>query len=346
MQNNNPDNDRLIGRLLYIINILLLIIGVLVIAIIAMPFILQQNKEAAEKILHVKNTTADADTTRYWAPADIAAVTDSDLKKQIELGKDLVAHTAKYFGPRGTISKSTNGMNCQNCHLQAGTAVYGNNFGSVSSLYPKFRPRSGTLESAYKKIADCFERSLNGRSPDSSSAEMRSILAYIGYIGSNVSKGKKAAGSGLKEVPFLDRAADPVKGQAIFSSKCQSCHQPNGGGLYNADSTEFIYPPLWGNSSFNDAAGLYRIGNFTRYIRSNMPMGATFKNPALTDEEAWDVAAFVLSQQRPHVVKTNDWPDIALKPVDHPFGPFKDSFSEKQHKYGPFGPMQKVQKQK
>jgi thiosulfate dehydrogenase len=59
----------------------------------------------------------------------------------------------------------------------------------------------------------------------------------------------------------------------------------------------------------------------------------------LTDEEAWDVAAFVNSQPRPEKKFIGDWPDLSGKPVDHPFGPFADSFSETQHKYGPFGPI-------
>jgi len=27
------------------------------------------------------------------------------------------------------------------------------------------------------------------------------------------------------------------------------------------------------------------------------------------------------------------------KPFDHPFGPFADGFTEKEHKYGPFKPI-------
>jgi thiosulfate dehydrogenase len=34
--------------------------------------------------------------------------------------------------------------------------------------------------------------------------------------------------------------------------------------------------------------------------------------------------------------KTQDWPDISKKPMDHPFGPYADSFSEERHKYGPY----------
>ncbi|MCB0768664.1 MAG: cytochrome C, partial [Flavobacteriales bacterium] len=64
----------------------------------------------------------------------------------------------------------------------------------------------------------------------------------------------------------------------------------------------------------------------------------------LTDEEAWDVAAFVNSQPRPVKDLTGDWPDISKKPIDHPFGPYSDTFTETQHKYGPFGPIAEARK--
>lgn len=59
----------------------------------------------------------------------------------------------------------------------------------------------------------------------------------------------------------------------------------------------------------------------------------------LTKEEAWDIAAFVNSMPRPHKDTRKDWPKIQEKPFDHPFGPYADGFSEKQHKYGPFQPI-------
>jgi thiosulfate dehydrogenase len=75
-----------------------------------------------------------------------------------------------------------------------------------------------------------------------------------------------------------------------------------------------------------------------------MPQGASYENPQLTDEEAWDIAAYVESLERPSKDLSKDWPKIAKKPVDHPFGPFADQFSEKQHKYGPFKPIKKEKK--
>lgn len=66
----------------------------------------------------------------------------------------------------------------------------------------------------------------------------------------------------------------------------------------------------------------------------------SWKSPKLTDEEAWDVAAYIASQPRPGKRFAYDWPNISKKPFDFPFGPYADNFSEQQHKYGPFQPIQ------
>ena len=342
----NEQEGKRTERLVSVINKLLFVIIVLVIGIVAMPFILVYNNQSEKEKIATSTQTDKKDTTNYWTATDINTITDTKLKEQVMYGKELIVHTAKYLGPNGSVLKISNGLNCQNCHLQAGTSVFGNNYGSVASLYPKFRARSGTIENLYKRINDCFERSLNGHAIDTMGKEMQAIAAYINFAGSNVAKGKKAEGSGLKEIAWLDRAADTEKGKIVFTTKCQSCHQANGEGVFTADKTEYTYPALWGNNSFNDGAGLYRISSFAKYVKYNMPQGATYKSTQLTDEEAWDVAAFVVSQTRPHINVPKDWPDISKKPVDHPFGPYADAFTEKQHKYGPFKPIVAEQKKR
>jgi thiosulfate dehydrogenase len=331
------------------INKLLLVIMVLVIAVVALPFVFYFNTQPLKPGTQNKQETSVTALIKsgddvYWTAPDITAIKDAVKKEQVEYGKELVAHTARYLGPNGSVLKMSNGMNCQNCHLQAGTAVFANNYGSVASMYPKFRARSGAVENIYKRVNDCFERSLNGKELDTTSKEMDAIVSYINFVGSNVPKGTVAKGSGFKDLAWLDRAADPVKGLAVYTTKCQSCHQPNGEGLFTPDKTEFTYPALWGKNSFNDGAGLYRISNFAKYVKYNMPLGVTYQNPQLTDEEAWDVAAFVTSQTRPHMNTPKDWPDKSKKPVDHPFGPYADAFTEQQHKLGPFKPILEEQK--
>ena len=265
----------------------------------------------------------------------------------VRYGRELIEKTSYYLGPKGIVSQITNGMNCQNCHLNGGTVPWGNNYSAVFSTYPQFRARSGGLETIVKRVSDCMERSLNGKAVDSNSKEMKAIIAYMHWLGVGIPKKHKPKGSGIMEIPFLDRAADPQKGKKVFATKCQRCHGVDGQGQKNIDGYGYTYPPLWGENSYNIAAGLYRISRFAGYVKNNMPNGEVeYSNPQLTDEEAWDVAAFVNSQPRPSKIFKEDWPDISKKPVDHPFGPYTDGFSEVQHKYGPFKPIIEARKNK
>ena len=261
-------------------------------------------------------------------------------------GQRLISNTSYYLGPNGKVAQITNGMNCQNCHLEGGTVPWGNNYSAVASMYPQFRARSGGTETIVKRISDCMERSLNGNAVDSTSKEMKAIMAYIHWLGDEVPKKIKPKGSGIMDIPYLVRAADPQKGQLVFINKCQRCHGADGQGKIKANGL-YEYPPLWGEHSYNTAAGLYRLSRFAGYVKNNMPFEeADYSKPQLTDEEAWDVAAYVNSQPRPSKIFKEDWPDISKKPVDHPFGPFADSFSEEQHKYGPFKPIVEARKNK
>jgi thiosulfate dehydrogenase len=261
-------------------------------------------------------------------------------RQLVMYGQDLIAHTARYLGPNGSVNAISNGMNCQNCHLQAGKRLDGNNYSAVFSTYPKFRDRSGSMETIYKRVSDCFERSLNGTAPDSNSREYQAIYAYIKWLGKDVPKDAKPKGSGIPKLKYLDRAADPAKGKIVYQNQCQSCHGADGQGQLNLAGNEYEYPPLWGDNSYNVSAGLFRLSNMAGYVYTNMPFNQAMPgNPKLSVEESWDVSAYVNSMPRPQKKFAEDWPNIAKKPFDHPFGPYADEFSEQQHKLGPFKPI-------
>jgi thiosulfate dehydrogenase len=275
----------------------------------------------------------------WQAPDVFLAQTDAE-HDLIAYGRNLIAFTQDYFGPNGEVkANQINGLNCQSCHLDAGTKAFGNNYSAVASTYPLFRARSGSTETIAKRVNDCFARSLNGAVLDSTSREMLAITAYIKWLGTGVPKDTKPKGSGLKQPAFLNRPALPDSGSMVYQAKCASCHGMDGQGM-KIPNSERYYPPLWGQRSYNEAAGLYRLSRFAGYVKSNMPLGASYDNPQLTDAEAWDLAAFVNSQPRPkHPYLASDWPDISKKPFDHPFGPYADTFPVNQHKYGPFQPI-------
>jgi thiosulfate dehydrogenase len=279
-----------------------------------------------------------------WMAPDSNSIPRNDSGELIRYGKKLISNTAFYFGPHGSVGHAANGMNCQNCHLYAGTRAWAGNFGSVASLYPRFSDRRGSVETINQRISDCFERSMNGRAPDSNSLEMKAMNAYIRWVGKDVKKGKKPAGTGLELLPFIERPADTQKGRLVYIQKCQLCHGINGEGKSDPVSG-YLYPPLWGEHSYNTSAGLYRLSKFAGFIKDNMPFGSNYVNQQLSNEEAWDLAAFVNSRQRPVKKFKQDWPNILLKPVDLPDGPFPDSYPSIQHKYGPFAPIARYKKE-
>jgi thiosulfate dehydrogenase len=184
---------------------------------------------------------------------------------------------------------------------------------------------------------------MNGRPLPLQAAEMQAFVGYIKFLSTGVPAGQQLPGLGAGRMPELDRAADPARGAPIYTRACTACHGADGSGLRRSLPTVdlgYMIPPLWGSDSFNDGAGMMRLITAANFVHFNMPHGADYLNPQLSAEEAWDVAAYMISQPRPHKDGLDrDYPDLLQKPVDTPYGPYADGFSEQQHKYGPFAPI-------
>jgi thiosulfate dehydrogenase len=188
-----------------------------------------------------------------------------------------------------------------------------------------------------------MSRSMNGRALPPDGPEMQAMVAYIRFLSSGVPAGKVLSGLGTGAMPELARAADPVRGKAIYAKACLACHNTDGSGIRRSLPTSdlgYMVPPLWGPDSFNNGAGMARLITAANFVHFNMPHGADYTNPQLTVEQAWDVAAYMISQPRPAKAGLDkDFPNLVTKPVDAPYGPYADGFNQKQHMYGPFGPI-------
>jgi thiosulfate dehydrogenase len=200
--------------------------------------------------------------------------------------------------------------------------------------------RDGGMRDLRDRINGCMERSMNGRPLPRDSIEMIAIESYIVGLGDRYAAMSPSRRAPHEPARFAepDRAASVDAGRVIYADRCQLCHGENGAGLRATanPSKGYVFPPLWGPDSFNNGAGMTRVLTASRFIKARMPFG----NPDLTDDQAYDVSAFINSHQRP--AKSNlerDYPDLTKKPIDSPYPPYADDFPHEQHRLGPYRPI-------
>jgi thiosulfate dehydrogenase len=281
-----------------------------------------------------------------WTVPDISLLPDDRNGRLVRRGRQLIVATYADIGPRVADPANRyagNNLACANCHLDAGTKMFGLPIFGLFEEYPQYSGRAGAEITIEGRINACMTRSMNGRAMPADAPQMTAIVAYLKFLSQGAAKGELPRGLGAGNMPELNRAADPERGRRIYGQSCAACHKPDGSGIRRNPSSAdpaYVMPPLWGADSFNDGAGMNRLITAANFIHFNMPAGTDYLNPQLSAEDAWDVAAYVLAQPRPHKSGlSRDFPDRLDKPVDAPYGPYADHFSERQHKYGPFAPI-------
>lgn len=318
---------------------LLLSLGGAGLLISCQPKSKKQDTTAQNKTVKTSTPEAQQGKKEWVIPSSYPEGTHGE---QVKYGEKLISDTASYLGPdveQPNMRIAGNHMSCKNCHLQAGKQENAIGFVGVSHRYPKYRGREDKVASLAQRVNGCFTRSLSGKPLPEESTEMQAILAYMNWLSEGIDGEVK--GNGLPKLDFISRAANPETGKAIYVQQCSVCHGSEGQGVPKQPqnlSEGYTFPPLWGSDSYNDGAGMHRVQTAAQFIHTNMPLG----NAKLSIEEAYDVSAYINSQPRPHKAnREKDYPNLAKKPVDTPYGPYADSFSEQQHKYGPFGEMKK-----
>jgi thiosulfate dehydrogenase len=283
---------------------------------------------------------------RTWIVPDVGALPYDAHGLEVRRGRDLVTSTYAYIGPLVADSAKRfagNNLACANCHLEAGTKKFGLTLVGLYADFPEYSARIGAEITLEDRINSCMTRSMNGRPLTIDAPEMKALVAYVKFLSTGVSPGEKLSGLGTGRMPFLHRAASPDRGERIYRRSCLDCHNTDGSGVPRSPqdlALGYAAPPLWGQDSFNDGAGMARIGDLANFIHFNMPHGADYLNPRISVEDAWDVAAYVESQAQPQKSGlARDFPNLLDKPIDAAYGPYADGFSETQHKYGPFGPI-------
>lgn len=281
-----------------------------------------------------------------WDLPDVDQLPDDDYGRLVRYGRSVLVATPSHIGPNAAdpaMRFAGNNLACANCHLNAGTKKFGLPLIAAAADYPSYSARSGHKATLADRLDGCMTRSMNGRPLPTESKSMRALVAYLELLGKSVPPGGKIVGGGAGRIAELDRPADPVRGAALYKENCAFCHGPDGHGLIRdpeAPSLGYGVPPLWGPGSFNDGAGMNRLITIANFVHNNMPNGTSWVMPQIAPEDAWDIGAFVVSQDRPRRAGLDrDFPDLLQKPVDAPYGPYADEFTETQHRFGPFAPI-------
>lgn len=274
---------------------------------------------------------------------DTMQIPEGKFGEAVRYGRALFINTAYYIGPNGINGKYTgNKMNCTQCHQQAGTKPFSFNLVKTHERYPMYRAREGTVLSLAERINNCVTRPHNGIPVPLESKEMIAMLSYLKWINEKAPKETWMEGEEGVEISFPGRAADPERGKLLYTLRCKRCHGAEGEGKMDLAGIAYQYPPLWGPDAYQPGSSMHRVIKQAQWIKANMPYdSATWQKPVLTDEDAFDIAAFVNDDRihkRPDIVN-QDYPYAEDKAIDYGKGPYVDTFPELQHKFGPYGPI-------
>ena len=224
-----------------------------------------------------------------FSPPSESEIPKNEFGDMIVLGKNIFVNTQQYAK-----AYVGNGLNCANCHLDNGRKADSAPLWAAYALYPAYRKKTGQVDTIGSRIQGCFRYSMNGTPPALDSKEMTALVTYHYWLAKGAPTGVKLPGQGYLELPKPPLEPDISRGAEVYKNNCALCHGANGEGAMANGA--YVFPPLWGKDSFNWGAGMHRINTAAGFIKANMPYG---RGGMLTDQQAWDVAMFMNSHERP-----------------------------------------------
>lgn len=225
-----------------------------------------------------------------FVPPPESAIPGGELGRMIRLGEaiftDTRTHAAAFVG---------NALRCSNCHLDAGRLADAAPLAQAYVAYPAFRAKEHRVITFEERLQGCFRFSMNGTAPPAGNEVLTALTTYAFFLATNAPTGASLPGRGYPVVAEPSLPRDYARGEKLFAEKCALCHGADGLGQKGPDGAT-VFPPLWGSASFNWGAGMGSIKNAAGFIKANMPLGQGW---SLSDQEAWDIATFVDSHDRP-----------------------------------------------
>ncbi len=233
--------------------------------------------------------TARPQTAEHFVPPPDAAIPDGPFGELVRLGQNIFQDTPRY-APGFT----GNALSCRNCHLDRGRAAGSAPMWAAYVHYPEYRKKDDLVNTLQLRIQGCFRYSQNGTPPPADDKVLTALVSYFYWMAAGLPVGIRPKVAGYPPLAEPKSPPSRERGAAVYAANCALCHGEDGQG--RAAAGESVFPPLWGPRSFNWGAGMHQLDRAAAFIKRNMPLGA---GELLTDQEAWDVAAYMNSQPRP-----------------------------------------------
>jgi thiosulfate dehydrogenase len=232
---------------------------------------------------------------RDFTPPPEEAIPDNEFGATVRLGEKLFVETQSYAK-----TYVGNALNCVNCHLDRGRKANSAPMWAAYVVYPAYRKKNDQVNSMQDRIAGCFNFSENGHPPAPNSKEMTALVTYFYWLARGAPTGAEIKGRGYPPLTDPKQKPDAARGGKVFASSCAICHGADGQGTQTQQV--YVFPPVWGPLSYNKGAGMARVETAAAFIHQNMPLG---QGERLSEQEAWDVAAFINSKPRPADPRTS-----------------------------------------
>ncbi|MGS0826148.1 c-type cytochrome [Shewanella sp. 0m-8] len=275
------------------------------------------------------DASAKKEGQQYLVPRPLTSIPQGAFGDKVRRGYQLFVNSQQMRG-----QYVGNELNCSNCHMDAGRKANAAPIWAAYFAYPAYRKKNDKVKTYQDRLQGCFTYSMNGKPPASGSEDLVALSAYSYWLGmgglmdmaglsakvpelsdAELLKGGKRddfpfpaavknamtleqranlPGRAYPKIPAPEQAYSPERGKAVYQAHCQSCHNVDGQGYETAGV--YSLPPIWGPQSFNWGAGMHRVNTAAYFIYENMPFG---KSIQLTNQQAWDVAAYINSHERP-----------------------------------------------
>jgi thiosulfate dehydrogenase len=232
---------------------------------------------------------AERDKKTAFSPPLKGELPVGKFGEMVRLGEqifhDTAAHARDFVG---------NDLRCSNCHLDRGRLPNSAPLWAAFANFPTYRSKNDHVNTFAERLQGCFSYSMNGKAPPLGDKTLVALESYAYFLAKGAPIGENLPGRGY---PKLKNPAklDIERGKQVYASKCALCHGGGGEGQSSADG-QVVFPPLWGPRSYNWGAGMSSVVNAAGFIKANMPFS---QGNTLTDEDAWAVAAYINSRERP-----------------------------------------------